>query len=78
MKKEKIIGMICNILIVVLIPCFLLAICWYFTGSLEMFPTTEQEEKIKINAIILMIVTGVACVIAVIIRKKFRHLGNKV
>lgn len=77
MKKDKIIRMICNILLFILLPCFILATCWYFTGSLEMFPTAEQEGKAKLSAILLMMISGIPCVICIITRIKYRRSANK-
>lgn len=77
MKKDKMIRFICNTLLVILLSCFILAICWYFIGSFEMFPTTEQEEKAKLSAIFLMLISGIPCVVCIIIRIKNKCSVNK-
>lgn len=38
---------------------FILNLMWLFTGSLEQFPTAEQEEKVSIVAILGMFVSFV-------------------
>jgi len=76
MKRDKIVCTICNILIALLLPSFLFSLCWYFSGSLEMVPTAEQEEKAKLSAIILMIITGTTCIACIII-KIWNKAGSK-
>ncbi len=64
MKKS--IKIIYLILIVVLLIGFGVSLMWFLNGSLEMFPTAEQEEKAKIAAFLAMIVfagTSIACIV---------------
>lgn len=72
MKNTKMIRVICNILIGVLFPCFFVALLWYINGSLEMFPTAEQEETARIAAGLLMLITGITAFICLIVRIKCR------
>ena len=76
MKRDKIVCTMCNILIALLLPSFLFSLCWYFSGSLEMVPTAEQEEKAKLSAIIVMIITGTTCIACIII-KIWNKAGSK-
>ena len=59
MKKAKIIRFICGILIVIFGLGFIFSMIWYQSGSFEMMPTGEQQEKVQLAAILLMIVNGV-------------------
>lgn len=77
MKRDKIVRIICNILIAFLLPGFLLALCWFFTGSLEMMPTAEQEEKARISAVILMMITGIPCISCIVTRIRYSRSKNK-
>ncbi len=54
---------------------FLLGILYLFTGSLEWFPTPEQQEKARITAIIMMVIPIISCIILFLTRKK---QGNQV
>ena len=48
-----------NILIIFVSIFLLISIIWFFTGSSEMYPTEEQEEKIRIVSLLL----GTICLI---------------
>ncbi len=41
------------------------------------FPTAEQEGKAKLSAILLMMISGIPCVICIITRIKYRRSANK-
>lgn len=41
-------------------------------GSLELYPTEEQEEKIKVMTMLLMIANAVPCIACLAIRIKYR------
>lgn len=34
----------------------IISVIWFFSGSLEQFPTAEQEGKIRIAAVIMMLI----------------------
>ncbi len=72
MDAHKKIRRICNVGIGILLPCFVISLIWFLTGSLEMEPTSEQIEKARLAAGTLMLVAGVPCVICIIYRIKFR------
>ena len=71
MKKEKAIRLICTILIVIFLLGFVLALLWFAKGSFETAPTQEQQEKARIAAGLLMLMTGAPCMICVCIRLKY-------
>lgn len=47
------------ILWIIIFIIFLLGLLYFFTGSLEWFPTPEQQEKAKIASLIMMIVPAI-------------------
>ncbi len=49
---------------------FLLGLLYLFTGSLEWFPTPEQQEKASITSLIMMLVPTICSVILLLTRKK--------
>ena len=49
---------------------FALGLLYLFTGSLEWFPTPEQQEKASITALVMMIAPTICGVILVLSRKK--------
>lgn len=65
-----------NILIVLSVCVFLLALCWLLNGSLEMFPTEEQQEKARIGAALLMTVSSISTVIFTATRFHVRKCAN--
>lgn len=65
-----------DILIVLSVCVFLLALCWFLNGSLEMFPTEEQQEKARIGAMLLMAVSGISTVIFTTIGFRIRKCAN--
>ncbi len=58
------------ILWVVICLVFLLGLLYMFTGSLEWFPTPEQQQKAKIVSTILIIVPIVSGIILFLTRGK--------
>ena len=72
MRKAKIIRFICDVLIVIFLLGFGFALYWYLCGSFEMMPTDEQQEKARIGAILLMIVTGVPCGACIAVRRAYK------
>ena len=49
---------------------FLLGLLYSFTGSLEWFPTPEQQEKAHITAIIMMVIPAISGILLFLTRKK--------
>ena len=76
MRKAKIIRFICDVLIVIFLLGFAFALFWYLCGSFEMMPTGEQQEKARIGAILLMIVTGVPCGACMTVRRAYKVKGG--
>lgn len=54
---KKILMILLNLGIFLSIVIFITSICWFFHGSFEMFPTEEQDEKMKIAAVLLGILS---------------------
>ena len=48
---------------------FVLGLLYLFTGSLECFPTPEQQEKAHITAIIMMVIPAISGMILFLTRK---------
>lgn len=69
MRKEKVIRFICDILIVIFLLGFVLALFCYLHGSLEMIPSEEQQGKAQIGTVFLMIVSGVLCGVCIVVRR---------
>lgn len=70
MRKSKIIRFILDILIVIFLFGFFMAVFYYVQGSFEVIPTEEQQEKARIAAILLMLISGVPCAIFITCRIK--------
>ena len=49
---------------------FTLGLLYLFTGSLEMFPTPEQQGKAHLTAIVMMAIPAVSGIILFLTRKK--------
>ncbi len=49
--------------------CFILGLIYLFTGSLEWFPTPEQQEKARIISLVLITVPIISAVILFLTRK---------
>lgn len=61
--------------IIVLTLLFLLSLLWFLSGSLEMVPTEEQQNKARLGAVLLMLLFGagdIACIAARIKRSMKR------
>ena len=58
------------ILWIIICIIFILGLIYLFTGSLEWFPTPEQQEKERITALVMMIAPTICGVILVLTRKK--------
>ena len=70
--KAKIIRIVCDILIAIFLLGFILFFLYHMNGSLELYPTEEQEEKIKVMTMLLMITNAAPCVVCIAIRIKYR------
>ena len=73
MRKAKVMRLTLDMLTIVFLLGFILALFWYRSGSLEMVPTEEQQGKAQIGAIISMLVTGIPCIACVVVRIKLAH-----
>ena len=58
------------ILWIIICIIFLLGLFYLFTGSLEWFPSPEQQEKARITAIIMMVIPAICGILLFLIRKK--------
>ena len=58
------------ILWIIICIIFLLGLLYLLTGSLEWFPTPEQQEKARITSLIMMLVPTICGVILFLTRKK--------
>ena len=58
------------ILWIIICIIFLLGLLYLFTGSMEWFPTLEQQEKARITAIIMMVIPVISGIILFSTRKK--------
>ncbi len=58
------------ILWIIICIIFTIGLLYLFTGSLEWFPTPEQQEKARITALIMMIAPTICGVILFLTRKK--------
>lgn len=70
--KAKIMRIVCDILIAIFLLGFILFFLYHMNGSLELYPTEEQEEKIKVMTMLLMIANAVPCIACLAIRIKYR------
>lgn len=58
------------ILWIIVCIIFLLGLLYLFTGSLEWFPTPEQQEKSRIISVIMMVIPVICGVVLFSTRKK--------
>ena len=70
---KKIARIVIDILIVVFIVLFLLSLLYFMIGSLEMNPTEEQQDKIKIVTAFLMLFFGILSIGCIGIRVKLKR-----
>lgn len=69
---QRIIRLSLDCFIIVLTLLFLLSLLWFLSGSLEMVPTEEQQNKARLGAVLLMVLFGagdIACIAARIKRR---------
>ncbi len=59
-----------TVLWVLIFIAFLLGLLYMFTGSLEWFPTPEQEQKAKMMSIIMMALPIISGIILFLTRNK--------
>lgn len=55
---------------IIICVIFLLGLLYLFTGSLEWFPTPEQQGKAHITAIVMMVIPAISGIILFLTRKK--------
>ena len=55
---------------IIICTIFLLGLLYLFTGSLEWFPTPEQQGKAHITAIVMMVIPAISGIILFLTRKK--------
>ena len=58
------------ILWIIICIIFTIGLLYLFTGSLEWFPTPEQQEKARITAIIMMVIPAISGILLFLTRKK--------
>lgn len=58
------------ILAVIFFLGFVFSLLWLLTGSLETFPTAEQQEKAHIGAVFGMVVSLVPCLVCTLLCAK--------
>ena len=56
-KIASVLVIFINIFMVFIFVLMILALLYFFNGSLEMFPTEEQMEKVKIVAVFMMAIS---------------------
>ena len=62
--------LILNILILFISLILLISIIYYFNGSLEMYPTEEQIEKVKIVSAVIGIISLISDIFLIKLRLK--------
>lgn len=72
MNKTVIVRLFWDVLIIVFLLGFILSLLWYTMGSLETMPTEEQQEKVRMAAVLSMLVTGVPCMICAVVRRQVK------
>ena len=55
---------------IIICTIFLLGLLYLFTGSLEWFPTPEQQEKALLTAIVMTAIPAISGIILFLTRKK--------
>lgn len=70
--KAKIIRIVCDMLITIFLLGFILFFLYHMNGSLELYPTEEQEDAVKCVTMLLMIANAVPCIACIAIRIKYR------
>lgn len=68
-KIASVLVIFINIFMVFIFVLMILALLYFFNGSLEMFPTEEQMEKVKIVAVFMMAISVVVELILALIRR---------
>jgi hypothetical protein len=67
---------ILNIAITVMTIVLILGVCWFFMGSLEMYPTAEEIEKARIAALMIAGIALAADCILILLRVKAGNSAN--
>lgn len=72
MQKKSVIKLVLDIMIVLLSFMFVLSLLYFIHGSFEDFPTEEQQSEIRTVTAMLMIMSGVPCMICTYLRVRLR------
>ena len=68
--SRKAVLIVLDILIILLLAGFFFSLLYLINGSLEAFPTGEQQGKARIAAVIMALATGLPCAACVFFRIK--------
>ncbi len=72
MTKNKIIRILCDIFIFLFLVLFILSLLYFLHGSLEMNPTEERQEGIRMFTLSMMFLSGLPCLLCICIRRKYK------
>lgn len=70
---RSVIKLVLDILIIMLLCIFALSFLYFLHGSFEDFPTEEQQDEIKTVTAVLMMGSGVSCMICTYFRFRLRR-----
>lgn len=73
MQKKTVIKLVLDIMIILLLFLFVLSFIYFLHGSLEDFPTEEQQDEIRAVTAFFMIVSGIPCMICTYLRFRLRR-----
>ena len=65
--------LIIDISLVIFFICFVFSLVYFFNGSLEMFPTSEQNEKARIFNLVMSLIFAAIEIILVVLRMKLKR-----
>lgn len=68
--------LIIDISLIIFFICFVFSLVYFFNGSLEMFPSEEQYEKVKIFNLVMSIIFAVIEIVLVALRMKLKRKQN--
>ncbi len=76
--KNKLLKILLNSGLIISLVIFILSFLYYCNGSLEMYPTDEQQEKGQIVSSMFMLMSGGFCVLLYIFKvKSNKRTGTK-
>ncbi len=76
MIKNKIICILCDIFILLFLILFILFLLYFLYGSLEMNPTEEQQDKVRMFTLFMMFLSGFPCLFCIRIRRKYKKQAS--